>query len=163
MIICTRCGSGNPPGANYCKNCNAMLPKMVQSEAVAHKKITTRYLQLKNAGEQAKCGEMTVEEYAEFLDNISRILSEREVEIRSIIENEIPPEAMDDFAEELENGIAGIDNYNEGIGHMKLFVDDLNPDHIDYGLELIYQGNELINEAMRINRQNRLKMEEMQI
>ncbi len=159
-MICVRCGHQNPPGAKFCESCNAVLPKMAQEEITAPPKVNERYNQLKNAAEKVKSAEWTVEEYGSFLENISAILSQKEQEIREI---EIPEEAIEDFREELEVCFAGIDLYNQGIAEMKLFLEDLNPEHLDYGLELVHQGNEKINEAMRINRENRRKLEEMYI
>lgn len=161
-MICVRCGYNNPPGTNFCEKCNSSLPKIVphSPESAAPPKVNERYMQLKEAGEKAKSGEWTVEEYGIFLENISKILTQKEQEIREI---EIPEEAIDEFAAELEVGFAGIDLYNTGIANMKLFLEDQNPDHIDYGLELVREGNEKINEAMRINRENRRKLEEMYI
>jgi len=46
---------------------------------------------------------------------------------------------------------------------MMHYLDDQNPEHIEYGLELVHQGNESINKAMRINRENRRKLEEMYV
>jgi hypothetical protein len=123
-------------------------------------KVNERYLQLKEAGDKVRGGIWTIEEYGTFLDNISRILMQKEQEIREI---EIPPEAIEEFREELEIGFAGIELYNNGIAHMKVFLEDRNPEHIDYGLDLVKDGNEKINEAMRINRENRRKLEEMYI
>ena len=40
------------------------------------------------------------------------------------------------------------------------FVENEDPALLEEGLELVRQGNERINEAMRINRENRSKLEE---
>jgi hypothetical protein len=42
-------------------------------------------------------------------------------------------------------------------------LNDSDPAHIEEGLELIREGNELINDAMKINRDNRKKLEEVYI
>ncbi|MFP4498380.1 MAG: hypothetical protein ACLFQV_09240 [Vulcanimicrobiota bacterium] len=119
-----------------------------------------RYNQLREAVEKIKSGEWSIDEYADFIENIAEALAQKETEIRDI---EIPEEAYDDFAEELEVGFNGIALYNEGVSHMMLYLEDENVEHLDYGLELAYQGNEQINEAMCINRRNRRKLEEMYI
>jgi hypothetical protein len=162
-LICVKCGHQNAGGQNYCQHCNAILPKISQAvpeATAAPQKVNERYLQLKDAGDKVVSGAWTVEEYGVFLENISKILTQKEQEIREI---EIPPEAVEDFREELEVGFAGIDLYNQGVSIMKLFLEDGEPSHIEEGLELIREGNEMINEAMRINRENRRKLEEMYI
>lgn len=160
-MICMKCGQQNPNGLNYCQNCNTMLPKVPQAADIGqHQKVNERYLQLKEAGDRVLAGEWTVEEYATFLDHISRVLAQKEQEIRDI---EIPPEALEDFRQELEIGFSGIEMYNNGISTMRLFLADRNSAHIHEGLELIREGNEMINEAMRVNRENRRKLEEVYI
>ncbi|MBM3461350.1 MAG: zinc ribbon domain-containing protein [Armatimonadetes bacterium] len=163
-MICVKCGQQNPGGYNYCQRCNAMLPKVAHaaepSEVAAQQKVNERYMQLKEAGDKVVSGEWTVEAYSSFLDGIARILAQKEQDIRDI---EIPEEALEDFREELEVGFQGIEMYNQGIANMRLFLDDREPSHIQEGLELVREGNEMINEAMRINRDNRRKLEEMYI
>lgn len=159
-MLCIKCGHNNPPDSNYCQKCNAVLYKMAQTKADPPPKVNERYNQLKNAGDRVKSGEWTVDEYSDFLVGISNALTQKEMEIREI---EIPEESYEDFREELEIGFSGIELYNQGISEMRLYTEDLDPGHIDYGLELIDEGNERINEAMRINRENRQEIEEMNI
>ena len=159
-MLCIKCGHINPPGSNYCQKCNAILPKMAQTEVAPPPKVNERYNQLRNAGDRVKSGEWTVDEYSDFLAGISNALAQKEMEIREI---EIPEESYEDFREELEIGFSGIELYNQGISEMRLYIEDLDPARIDCGLELIADGNDRINEAMRINRENRREIEEMNI
>jgi len=160
-LICVKCGHSNPPNQNFCEKCNASLPKIVeQSKIEVPLRVNERFNQLKEAGDKVLSGEWTVEQFAEFLEHIYQILVQKEQEIREI---EIPQETFDDFRDELETGFAGIELYNQGLAEMNAYVQDLNSEHIEYGLQLVNEGNEKINEAMRINRENRQKLEEMHI
>lgn len=153
-----KCGQQNLAGANYCQSCNSVLPKVSPAtDAFSHRPVNERYLQLKEAGEKVLRSEWSIDQYAAFLDSISRVLARKEQEIRDI---EIPAEAYDDFQAELDLGFQGIELYNRGVTTMRLFLADRNPAHIHEGLEQIHEGNEAINEAMRINRDNRRKMED---
>jgi len=38
---------------------------------------------------------------------------------------------------------------------MWLYLEDGDPGHLDSGLEMLWEGNEKINEAMRLNRDSR--------
>lgn len=162
-MICVKCGFNNPDGSNYCQECNAVLPKLHQVSVVPPQKVNERYNQLREAGEKVKGGEWTIEQYAEFLNNVAQILAQKAEEIREISETEIPPEAFADFEEELTIGFDGIAHYELGIVEMMLYCGSHDPTHIDKGLELVAIGNEKINEAMGINRENRRKLEEMYI
>lgn len=161
MKVCTKCGAQNSDSQKYCISCQSVLPNIPSVQVItAPDKVMERYNQLKEAADMVLSGEWTIEQYGEFLENVSRILAQKEQEIRDI---EIPEEAYDDFSEELQVGFEGIALYNEGIAHMMMYLESQNPDDIEYGLELVYQGNEKINNAMRINRENRRKLEEMYI
>lgn len=162
MKVCTRCGTQNPDNKNYCVNCNAALPAIPASAQVpkSQSAVMERYNQLREAADMVINGEWTIEEYGEYLENLAQVLAQKEQEIRDI---EIPEEAYEDFEEELSVGFEGITLYNEGIAHMMLYLDDQDPAHIEHGLDLVHQGNENINDAMKINRQNRRKLEEMYV
>jgi hypothetical protein len=156
-LICVKCGHNNNHGGKFCENCKAQFPNFSDYEILVYPKVNERYLRLKNAGDKVKVGEWTTDEFIAFLDQMSNILAQKESEIREI---EIPDETFKDFQEELETGFAGIELYNLGIAEMRLFIEDFNSEHLEKGLHTIADGNEKINEAMRINRINHIKLEE---
>ena len=159
MVICVKCGHQNQDGVNQCESCGAAVPLMAQQgqREPEPEMVNERLLELENAAKKAVSGEWTSEQLGAFLGDIQQKLAEREQAIREI---EIPPEAVEDFREELEVGFTGIQLYNEGVKRMILFVEDPDVSHIEEGLDLVRQGNDHINEAMRINRENRKRLEE---
>lgn len=161
-MLCVKCGFSNAEGANYCTRCNAQLPRLVQAAApdteAETPRINERLQQIESAVQKALSGEWEADRFGQFLDEMATVLAEKERDIREI---PIPPEAEDDFRDELEVGYAGIEMYGHGVQRMFSFLEDFDPAHLDAGLELVRQGNEHINEAMRINRENRRKLEEM--
>ncbi len=120
--------------------------------------VNQRLLEAEEAAQKAASGEWTPEEFEDFIEELSQALQKREEDIRQI---EIPPEAVEDFREELEVGFRGIQLWHEGVARMALFTEEMDVTHLEEGLELCGQGNEHINEAMRINRDNRRKLEEI--
>jgi hypothetical protein len=154
-----KCGHSNSFGQKFCSSCNAVLPKMTHVPQVAAEPtfVNERYLKIQAASEQALSGELSLEDYAAFLGSVYDALVIKEQEMREI---EIPPETFEDFQEELEVGFAGVEMYFEGLRTLQLFVEQQEPSHIEAGLELVREGNELVNQAMRINRENRRKLEE---
>lgn len=159
-MLCVKCGFQNPEGANCCSRCSAQLPRMVAPVPAAEEapRIHDRLNQMEVAVGRVVSGEWNPDQFGEFLMEMARVLADKERDIREI---PIPEEAADDFREELEVGFAGIDLYNQGVQRMFGFLGDASTAHLDEGLDLVRQGNELINEAMRINRENRRKLEEM--
>ena len=122
--------------------------------------VDQRLREAEEAAEKAASGEWTTDQFSEFIEGLAQTLAEREEQIRQI---EIPPEAVEDFREELEVGFTGIQLWHEGVARMALFADDLDVGHLEEGLDICRQGNDHINEAMRINRDNRKRLEEMYI
>lgn len=103
-------------------------------------------------------GEWSTDQFADYIDQLAEKLQERENFIRQI---EIPPEAIEDMREELEVGFSGIAHWNDGVARMAQFVDEVDVTHLEEGLELCRQGNDLLNDAMRINRENFKRVETM--
>ena len=161
-MLCVKCGCEKESEARVCQKCGAALPRYVSEETppppVETPVVNERLQIFEDAVARVTSGEWSVEEFVNFLDDISAVLAEKEQDIRSI---EIPDEAADDFAEELSVGFAGIELYNEGIGLMYSYVESGDPELLAQGLESIRRGNEDINEAMRINRENRSKLDDV--
>lgn len=161
-MLCVKCGFQNSGGAKYCSKCNAQLPRVLhgpQEEVEPDTpRVQDRLQQIEAAAARAASGEWNPEEFGRFLEETAVILAEKEQAIRDI---PIPDEAVEDFREELEVGYMGIDLYNQGVQRMFDFVAETNPLILEEGLELVRQGNEFVNQAMRINRENRRKLEEM--
>ena len=161
-MLCIRCGHTNGYGGNYCARCNAVLPKMthvpqVETEAPV---VNDRYLRIKEACDQVLYGERSPEEFATYIDEIIIALETKDQEMREI---EIPDESYDDFREELEVGFSGVELFLEGLRTLRLYTEQPEESHLQAGLELILEGNTLINDAMRINRENRRKLEDMYV
>jgi hypothetical protein len=161
-MICVKCGHQNSELANFCEQCNAKLPRLVAepAEPAEQPPVQDRLRQLEEAARKVLSEEWSREQFAEYVENVLTVLQEKERAIREI---EIPSEAMEDFREELEVGFVGISLYNQGLERMLGYVEDGDASHLDEGLDLVRQGNDHINEAMRINRENRRKLEEMYI
>lgn len=157
-MICIKCGYDNPPTANACAKCRTPLPKMPAGYEAPRPVLTERLQKFIDAAENLKNGTWTLDDFKSFLDNMAQVLGEKAAEIRA---TEIPPEMFDDFSQELAVGLEGINLYEQGMAEMYHIFRDGDANHLDVALDLMEQGNEKINEAMRINRENRQKMEEL--
>lgn len=159
MLVCIRCGTENQDGTKFCSNCQAALPQIPAASQMPRdpEKIMDRYHQVEDAVNSVKSGEWTMEEYAEYLENMVDMLAQKEEDIRSM---DLPDDLYDEFAEELEVGFEGMAMFIEGVNHLLSYVDDQNGDHLDYGLELCYQGGEKVNEAISMNKKHTDKLKE---
>lgn len=160
MLICVRCGAENSDTSKFCNNCQAALPQ-IPAASRGHRdpdKVMDRFYQVEEAVKATKSGEWTVDEYADFLDNISEVLAQKEDEIRAI---ELPDDLYEEFSDELESGFEGMALFNEGINHLMSYVEDQDTSHLDYGMDLCLQGSEKLNDAMRLNRLHKKKLEDL--
>ncbi|MFH1453472.1 MAG: hypothetical protein ABIH00_05785 [Armatimonadota bacterium] len=157
-MICFKCGHDNPATAVNCEKCKTPLPKMPAGYQAPKPVLTERLQKFRDAINNLKNNIWTAEEFKSFLDNISADLAARFADIKS---TDVPVEMEEDFAEEMALGLEGITLYEQGINELYATLQDGNIDHLDIGFEIIEEGNDKINEAMRINRENRQKMEEL--
>lgn len=161
MLVCVRCGHKNPEGQKYCESCNANLPRISESVAAPPpEKINIHYNQLKEAGEKIQTGEFTPEQYLGVLDRIYNVVTERLNDLENL---EISDEIRASVDEELQLGVAGIQYFLQGIDEMRVYLDDSNVEHITVGMESVYQGNEHLNAALDMARDNIRKLRDMGI
>jgi hypothetical protein len=160
MIICVKCGHQNQDALNKCAGCQVALPKIsVASGAEPELEYTAeRLTELQQAAAKIVSGEWTPDQFIDFLEGMQQYFSESEQAIRAL---EIPPEAIEDFRDELERGFRGLEFYQDGVACMMQFVDTGDEANLDEGLDLVRTGNDLLNEAMNINRAQRRKFEEL--
>lgn len=81
--------------------------------------------------------------------------------LRAEIEEIIVENKYDEYAnEEVEQGLQGMNCFEEGMQEMSLYVEDGELSHLDTGMQLIIEGNSLLNDAKRLNRSGRKDLEE---
>ena len=160
MIICVKCSHQNGDGVSNCEQCGAQLPRMVQNpqEESGPTYISDRVKELEDAATKVQSGDWSMDKFSEYIDGILQVMNEREQSIRSI---EIPPQTIDQFRAELEAGFNGITLYHEGLARMAGYAETQDPANLTEGLELVKQGNDFLNEALRLNYTSQKKYEEM--
>ena len=158
-MLCLMCGQDNSDELTTCPTCNAPMPQKSNGVSSAPpKKVFDRYNKIKTFAEQAKSGEISSEEFKEFLMKTKSTLETKEKDIKEI---EIPQEYYNDFVPEIEIGLRGLQSFYQGIDILITYLSIKSDELLERGLELIYEGNELVNEAMCINREHRRMMEEL--
>ncbi|MCE1248920.1 MAG: hypothetical protein LWY06_19960 [Firmicutes bacterium] len=156
MVLCLRCAAQNPPNENYCLTCGSTLPKLAYTmEMVPVERIDGRCREFTDAAEFVRSGQWSMDEFADYMETTYAKLSKIEQDIR---EMPISENVIEDFEEELDVGLRGVELYNEGMETMMQYIEDENPYHLDAGLQLIYQGNEMIIRAREINRERDNKL-----
>lgn len=157
MIICMQCGADNPRGGNLCRSCQATLPRMDTSSMLVGDKIVGRYNQFKEAVAKVKEGAWSTEEFFEFLQSLYGFLSEKRLGTEQLIAES----GYEEYGEEeVRQGRDGMNHFEMGMQEMALFLEDGDLQHLDEGLSILWRGNEFINDAMRINRAERRKLED---
>lgn len=99
-----------------------------------------------------RSGDWTADDLREFLLQISETLAEKGLACRTFIEES---GYRSEAEEEVDEGLSGIEHYEYGMQEMWQFLDDGDLAHLAAGLKIIWEGNEKINQAMRLNRESR--------
>lgn len=156
LIVCMNCGAQYRASMNVCPNCDAAMPRYSEPFS-APEMVTSRFRQFQDAAEKVRSGAWSVQEFASFLETISAYLAEKAREILQYVQET----GYYEYGQaEVDTGFSGIQDYEAGMMELYEFVHDPDPSHLDQGLGRIWEGNVKINEAMRINREERKKLEE---
>ncbi len=158
-MFCPKCGFDNREGVFCCVKCGTKIPQFMQQTASEEEQPSghDRLRQFEEAVDNVRNGAWSLEQFDKFLHDINEVLTAKEREIHDIA---IPEEASAEFKEELEIGFSGIALYNQGIAQMMKYVTTGEEKYLDSGISYVRKGNERILEAMRVNRENRDKLEE---
>lgn len=132
-------------------------PRFFPAETEQPVVVDQHLIEVTQACQSVASGEWDLDQFADYVEQLSGRLAEREEFIKNM---PIPPEAIDEIQEELELGFSGITYWNDGVARLAMFADDPDIEHLEEGLELCRQGNDLINEAAQLNRVNYQRVEE---
>lgn len=113
---------------------------------------TSRYRQIRQRCEEVQGGQITLAEFITYLQDLSNILTTR---AQAIYDNFQATDYWAENGDECEIGISGVESYEAGVNELWAYVEELDPERISNGLVMIWEGNQRIIEAMRINRENR--------
>ncbi len=152
-----QCGGQNTKEDKRCKSCGAIMPHYEMTPTVKVEVVTGRFKIFHDAVEAVKTGNMPVEAFYELLQNQYAILLEKRGEIETILHETNYAETA---ATEVSQGIQGMDHYEMGVQEMSMFCEDGEVIHLENGLDMIRMGNDMLNDAKRINRMDRKKLEE---
>ncbi len=158
MIVCLSCGTANG-GTGYCSQCNAPLPKIDPNSNMSgtgHQ--TGRFEQIRDACDKVRTQAWTLEEFEQFISNLFNFLEGHKNAIIGYVKE---TGYFEYGSQEVEMGFTGVQRYEEGLELIYTYIEDGVPESVlDQGLQMIWEGNEMINEAMRENRAARRKLEE---
>lgn len=118
--------------------------------------IDQHLMEVTEACQRVASGDWELEEFADYVDQLAERLAKREEDIKKL---PIPEEIIDEIREELEVGFSGITYWNDGVARLAQFTEDPDVEHLEEGLELCRQGNDLLNEAAQLNRANYRRVE----
>lgn len=112
-------------------------------------KVQGQYLKFKKAVDACKSGDWGPDEMHDFLERTSRYLEPKAAHIFDCISVK---GYRDDASEECDCAEGGVEHYETGMSEMWLYCEDGDPGHLDRGLEILRKGNDMVNYAMKLNR-----------
>ena len=133
------------------------MPHFEVTPTVKVEVVSGRFQKFHDSVEQVRSGAMSAEDFGEFLQKQYEILQNIRAEIENIVAG---TDYLEKAAEEMSQGVQGMDHYEAGIQEMWAYLDDGEAEHLEAGLDMVRIGNELINDAKRINRLSRKKLED---
>lgn len=149
---CIRCGRPANQEQTVCEGCGLDLTTLEHGTDGRVHPVYELYLSLRRACDAAVAGTQSSAEFAAFVQATSEKMEARE---RGIREVEIPPEVFDSIREELEAGFRGLALYNEAMAMLRDYVANPSSERMRAALDKAWEGNESINLARRLNRQQR--------
>lgn len=140
---CPACGFLNPASETVCLACaSAVEPRRGQSRCSAIDQQVGR----------VRRGALTAEDFRRWLEDLSGQMARKASAILGYIDAQ---RYRDDSPDEVCYGLAGIERFESGLSELWQYTQDLDASHLDLGLSLVWEGNDLILEAMRLNRETR--------
>lgn len=165
LTECPYCGNEVGPDDDECGNCKSTLVSADPLDRPAPKSherdITSRYDDFADKVQQVRDGRMTRKQFSTWLDTMNRSMSNQRDRYVELIRTSGYYEFGSD---EVDMGMTGILQYEEALEMMTLFAKNEDEEEdmgvLDAALRKMWHGNEMCNEAMRINRDFRAKLEE---
>ncbi len=133
-------------------------PGFLSSNEETSEPIDQHLFEVTEACQKVASGDWDLDQFAEYIEQLSEKLAEREEFIKKL---PIPEEIIDEIRDELELGFSGITYWNDGVSRLAQFPDDPAIEHLEEGLDLCRQGNDLLNEAAQLNRANYKRVEQL--
>lgn len=160
---CPFCGQEVQEGDLVCGNCNSELVSTDPLDRPAPKSherdITSRYNEFADKVQMVRDGRMSRSQFATWVLNLQQsMLAQRDRYV-----DFIKGSGYYEFGrDEVDMGMTGILEYEEAMEEMVMFGENPDADmaQLDAALEKMWRGNEKCNEAMRLNREFRAKLEE---
>jgi hypothetical protein len=160
---CPFCACIIEPGSEKCESCQTVLMSSDPLERPAPKsheyEITGRYDEFADRVQSVRNNRMSRDQFSQWLDSIQKSLLNQRDRYVDLIQTSGYYEYGSD---EVDMGMTGILEYEESMEMMRLFANnhEIEMAVLDAALQKMWDGNEKCNEAMRINRDFRAKLEE---
>ena len=149
---CKDCGFDNPPTEEFCQACNTPLQLGQLSLPSVEDGIGSRYRQIRGKVEELQRGKLGAAEFAKWLEDLSIVLAQR---ARAIVQNIEAGQYWKENPDEVEIGLSGVRSFEQGLEELWRYAQDYDPAHLELGLQMVWEGNQRIVEAMHINRDSR--------
>jgi hypothetical protein len=153
QMLCKNCEHNNPDGAFFCEKCFLQLTDdrvLPPYQGLNFEKMAMAVFQLKNY-------QMSSQEFRDFLTSLQNRLQETLDMVNSF---DLPDDIANEMKNELTLGTDGIKLFLEGIAEMLTYKEDCNYTCVDRGLILAREGNQRLNDALKVNFENYWIMEE---
>lgn len=171
---CPMCATSLEPGAETCPNCKADLTAPPEMPRSHDRDITSRYDEFAEKVKVVRDGSMSKESFGTWLKEIRETLNLKRQNYVELIKDsdfeDIDVERLEvlqtnyfqEREEEVTMTMQGILEFEDAMELMWGFVENESSDLavLDQALKKMWEGNEMCNEAIRMNREFRNRLEE---
>lgn len=114
-------------------------------------KLTTHLVQIEQAARDVALGQISINEFGTVVTRLERLFRQKLEEVREILHSEVPEDFLPEIADEMDVGQRGIECYLAAMAAFFEYIRDRDLEHIQRGLALSHEANEMVNEALTRN------------
>lgn len=111
-------------------------------------KLTTHLVQIQQAARDVTLGQIGVDEFGAQVTRLQQLFKRKLDDVRALIRDEVPDDFLPEIADELNVGQRGIELYLTATDALLAYVETRDLEHIQRGLVLSAEANELVNQAL---------------
>lgn len=111
-------------------------------------KLTAHLTKLEQAAKDVSLGQITLEEFLTLVSYFQNLFRTKLAEVEAI---DIPDDFRDEMKPEMSAGRRGVELYISALYDFREYADSGDLQLLQIGLDKAREGNDLINEALRLN------------
>ena len=111
-------------------------------------KLTTNLVQIQQAARDVTLGQIGINEFGALVTRLQQLFQAKLDDVRQLVRHEVPADFMPEIADEMNVGQRGVELYIGAMDEFFEYIRTRDLEHIQRGLQMSRDANDLVNEAM---------------